>query len=91
MDLPDDLMRAIKLRALQEGKKLNEIMPELLQNGLSADIGATPPLQAARIEIDKDTGFPVIRGGTTPSKSMTPAELSDILLAQEVEAYLRTS
>ena len=90
MDLPDDLMRAIKLRALQEGKKLNEILPELLQSGLSTDMGATPPL-AARIEIDKDTGFPVILGGTTPTKSMTPTELSDILLAQEVEAYLRTS
>lgn len=91
VEIPDSLMRAIKMRAIQEGMKLKEIMPQLLENGLLAELKPKETLSTPRIGVDKDTGYPVILGGTRPKKSMTPQELSDILLAQEVEAYLRTS
>jgi plasmid stability protein len=36
LDLPDDLVKEIKLRAVNEGKKLKDAMAELLRKGLSA-------------------------------------------------------
>jgi plasmid stability protein len=35
LDLPDDLMRAVKIRAVHEHKKLKDTIAELLRKGLS--------------------------------------------------------
>ena len=35
LDLPDDLMRAIKIRAAEEGRKMKDIVAEFLRRGLS--------------------------------------------------------
>ncbi len=40
LDLPDDLMREIKIRAVHEHKKLKDTIAELLQKGIAA--GKTP-------------------------------------------------
>lgn len=85
VELPDDLMKAIKLRALEEGKKLNEIMRELLSRGLKND---EPKLSKARIGVDKQTGLPVILGGKTPKNELTPAQISEILLEQEASYHI---
>jgi hypothetical protein len=37
LDLPDELMRDIKIRAINEHKKLTEMIAELLQKGLAVD------------------------------------------------------
>ncbi len=37
LELPDDLMRAVKLRAVHEGKKLKDAMAELIKKGLAAN------------------------------------------------------
>lgn len=42
MDLPDDLVREMKLRAVQEGKKLQQLAAEVIRRGL-----ATPERPAA--------------------------------------------
>ena len=49
VEIPDDLMKAIKLRAVDEGKKLNEIMRDLLMIGLT---GASIKAEKLRIVID---------------------------------------
>ena len=85
MDLPDDLMRAIKMRALQEGKKLNEIMPELLTNGLKS---SESKLTKARLGIDDKTGLLVILSGKAPNGDLTPAQLSEILVEQEASYHI---
>jgi len=36
LDLPDDLMREVKVRAAREDRKLKEFIPELLQKGLES-------------------------------------------------------
>ena len=41
LDLPDDLMRAVKIRAVHEGKKLKDAVTELIQRGLAAGQSAT--------------------------------------------------
>ena len=85
VEIPDELMKAIKLRAIQEGKKLNEIMPELLTRGLKDN---EPKLSKARIGLDKRTGLPVIFCKKAPKGDLTPAQLSEILLEQEASYHL---
>ena len=41
LDLPDDLVKEIKLRAVHEGKKLKDAMAELLRRGLSMPAGSS--------------------------------------------------
>jgi len=38
LDLPDDLVEDIQLRAAQEGRRLDETVAELLRAGLSASV-----------------------------------------------------
>ena len=85
VEIPDDLMKAIKLRAIEEGKKLNEIMPELLLNGLK---NKAPKLAKARIGVDEKTGLPIILCSKTPKVDLTPAQISEILLEQEASYHL---
>jgi plasmid stability protein len=41
LELPDDLMRAVKVRAVHEGKKLKDAVAELIQKGLAANRSAS--------------------------------------------------
>jgi plasmid stability protein len=43
LDLPDLLMRRVKIRAASEGRKLKEIISDLLEKGLDAPPVATLP------------------------------------------------
>ncbi len=84
MELPDDLMREIKLRAVAEGRKLKEKMEALLRSALANE---EPPLEKARIEKD-EYGFPVIVNAKAPKvHTLTPERISEILLEQEDERY----
>jgi plasmid stability protein len=90
VDLPDDLVKEVKLRAVHEGKKLKEEVANLLRAGL----GARPARikmksnKPRRIVIKKDrrTGLPVIQcPPDAPARRMTTAEL----LALEHESQTR--
>ena len=39
LDLPDELMRAVKIRAANERRKLKDVMAELLRRGLAEESG----------------------------------------------------
>jgi len=41
LDLPDDLMRAVKIRAVHEHKKLKDTIAELIRKGMA--VGKTRP------------------------------------------------
>ncbi|PYK55579.1 MAG: antitoxin [Verrucomicrobia bacterium] len=57
LDLPDDLMRAVKIRAVHEQKKLKDTIAELLRKGIAAS--KTRPAKAPK---------PVkLRGGFMPT------------------------
>jgi hypothetical protein len=80
-DLPPDLVRDVKLRAVHEGRKLKDVATELLRRGLADPIKPAKP----RIEIQAN-GLPVIRcGKDAPASRMTTEEL----LALEQEILLR--
>ena len=78
IDLPKDVVRQLKLRAVLDGRTVKELAGELLRNGLQAPV----PRRRARPVIgrDKKTGFPVILGGRrAPKGQPTPAQIAEIL------------
>ena len=86
LDLPDDLVREVKIRAVMQGRRMKDVIAELLRIGLDAPAdfsNATGPTIAR----DSISGLPVILCRQTPSKQdqLTPERLASILLDQEVE------
>lgn len=48
LDLPDPLMREVKVRAAQQDRKLKEVVEELIRTGLrETRSGSIPPVSAA--------------------------------------------
>jgi plasmid stability protein len=83
LDLPDALVKQVKLRALRDGRKLKDEVADLLRKGLAA--ASEPAPLAAVVTRDKRTGLPLIecKQAATPQEEMTPERVADILLAQE--------
>ncbi len=86
LDLPDTLVREIKLRAVHKRQKLKDAVAELLRKGLAAAADPEPDAEAPVITKDKKTGLPVIecKHAASPAEEITPERVADILLAQEV-------
>jgi plasmid stability protein len=87
LDLPDSLVKQVKLRALREGRKLKDAVADLLRKGLAAPTHADAVSDCSAITTDKQTGLPLIKGKhpAAPGEEITPERVADILLAQEVE------
>jgi hypothetical protein len=84
LDLPDELLKQVKLRAVHESKKLKEVFADTLRAGLAAP---PRPARRARVVIRKDrkTGLPVVRcSADAPARRMTSADL--LALEQESQA-----
>ena len=86
LDLPDALMKQIKLRAVRQGRKLKDAVAELLRKGLDAARDEEPESPAAVITKDRKTGLPLIecKRNALPQEELTPERVADILLSQEV-------
>jgi hypothetical protein len=86
LDLPDSLVKQVKLRALLEGRKFKDAVADLLHKGLAAVAHQEPDTQAPAVTRDKQTGLPLIecRHAASPEEELTPERVADILLAQEV-------
>lgn len=87
LDLPDALLKKVKLRALRDRRELKDAIADLLERGLAAAAGTPPVHQNPVITIDKKTCLPVIKcQRTAPSaQEATPERIAEILLAQHVE------
>jgi len=81
LDLPDDLMRTIKIRAVQENRKLKDAIADLLRRGLAGD-------PKARKTVRKRVRLPLVRckHEARPAEEMTPDRVAQILLEEETEA-----
>ncbi len=78
-DLPPDLVRAIKLRAIHEGRKLKDVAADLLKRGLASPTPQEEPRPAKpRIEI-QDNGLPMVCcAPDAPATHLTVSELLQI-------------
>ena len=84
LDLPEELVRQLKLRAVREGRKLKDAAADVLRAGLVAQ-GNPASEQPAVVVKDKKTGLPVIqcRRAAPPTHEPTPRRVADILNRQE--------
>ncbi len=82
LDIPDELIRTVKLRAVEENRTLTDLIADLLRRGLAEDSVESRVIRN-RVEL------PLIHvaHAADPSEELTPERVSDILLAQEVEAH----
>jgi plasmid stability protein len=86
LELPDALVKQVKLRALHNGQNLKDAVAELLRKGLAA-AESDPDEPEPAIGTDKLTRLPVIKckHGPPPGEELTPKRVAEILLAQEAE------
>ena len=87
LDLPDELVREMKLRALMQGRTLRDLAADFLRQGLGmAAVNAAPNVPADSMVTIGAEGLPVIRSGSNaPAASMG----LDALLALEQQALTR--
>lgn len=80
LDLPDELVREIKVRAAREDRKLKDLVAELLREGLAAS-GPSPAARRHRVRL------PLIRSthSAPRGEEMTPERVADVLTQEEVE------
>jgi hypothetical protein len=78
LNLPDDLMRAVKLRAVEENRRLTGMIADLLRRGLAQEPAASPAVRH-RVKL------PLVKGAhrARPDEEMTPERVAHILLDQE--------
>ena len=77
LDLPDDLVRRMKIRAVQEGRPLKRLVAELLTRSLNAVAVPEPaPSTVTKRMTVAENGFPVFHCGPNASaRRMTAEEL----------------
>jgi plasmid stability protein len=85
LDLPDALVKQVKLRAQRDGRKLKDAVADLLRKGLAVTPEAESDVEAPEITKDRKTGLPLIKckQAASPQEELTPERVADILLAQE--------
>ena len=86
LELPDELMSEVKIRAVHEHKKLKDIIAELLRKGLAATANSLPESPAVHVSTDKKTRLPLIKckHPASASEEITPERAAYLLLSQEV-------
>lgn len=80
VELPDELVREVKVRAAQEGRRLKDVMAEVVRRGLAAPV--RQHMTSSRVRL------PLVQCAhpARPSHEMTPQRTAQILLAAEVAA-----
>jgi plasmid stability protein len=78
LDLPDDLVRAVRMRAVEENRRLKDTISDLLRRGL-AQRGSAPATVRKRLKL------PLVECAheARPGEEMTPERVSDLLLEEE--------
>jgi hypothetical protein len=82
LDLPDELVREVKMRAVVQGRTVKDLVAEFLREGLGiAPVGRSKKLPASeRVEI-KEGGLPVIR--CRPDAPATRMSVEDLLKLEQ--------
>lgn len=79
IELPDDLMYEVKLRAVTEKRKIKDVVADALRRGLAVDVAPSP----VRVELPLvDCAHPA-----DPEEEMTPERVAAALLAEEASHH----
>jgi hypothetical protein len=95
VDLPDKLLRQIKLAAVRNGRKMKDFMADLLRKGLAV---SAPPDSVPRrpiVKADPQTGLPFVQcSSDAPARRMTVEDLIEFeerLLSHEALEHIGVS
>ena len=79
LDLPDDLLRDIKMRAVRDHRKLKDAVADLLRQGLAREPAVTNRIRRVQL--------PLVQCAhrADPREEITPRRAAAILLASEAE------
>lgn len=79
LDLPDELMRPVRIRAAEENQKLDDVVADLLRLGLSA-------IASRNRTVRNRVGFPLVQCAhpAKPGEELTPERVAEILGVGEV-------
>lgn len=80
LDLPDELMREVKIKAVNENRKLKDAIADLLRRGLAQEAHFQGPVR-------KRASLPLVQCAheARPEEEMTPDRVASVLLAEESE------
>jgi hypothetical protein len=79
VDLPAELVRAIKIRAIEENRKLKEMIAELLRRGLAGGASVEQGAAPRRVTL------PLVRTAhqAEPDEEMTPERVAAVLADED--------
>ena len=81
LDLPDELMKEVKLHALDENQRLKDAVADLLRKGLAAGEPAAPErLLGSLLKKDRKTGLPVVECRKAAARETSPNHAAEILM-----------
>lgn len=80
LDLPEELVRKMKLRAAQEGKKLKEVATEVVRLGLAVQPAAGGAATGRRVKLPL-----IVCERAAPDGELTPDRIASVLAGQEAE------
>ena len=80
LDLPEELVREMKILAAREGRKLRDVATEIIQRGISTTEPTIKP-KGKRVKLPFFQGKKPIN----PADELTPDKIHDILMNQEIE------
>lgn len=85
IELPADLLREVKLRAIHENRRIKDVVADAIRRGLDSP---PPPT-----EIKHRVQLPLIKGRHPgpPGAELTPERIAEILLDQDVERVTAVS
>jgi len=83
LELPDDLMRAVKIRAATENRRLKDVVTDAIRRGL-----AQPSMGEANARVQ----LPLVQCAhdARPEDEMTADRVAEILLREDVEQASRS-
>jgi plasmid stability protein len=79
LDLPDDLMRAVKIRAIEENRRLKHTIADLLRRGLAGEGRGPTTVARRRVKLPLVECAHEAQAG----EEMTPERVAEALLAEE--------
>ncbi len=79
LELPDELMRAVKIRAVHEGRRIKDVMADLIRYGLVQDDGESRPGVRARVQLPLVSCAHAARA----EDEMTPDRVADLLCRED--------
>lgn len=85
LDLPDDLMREMKIRAATQGRKLKDVMADAIRASLASE----HPPKNLKIVTPKDGGLPYFECDPPSEAAPTHEEIRKVIEKSQLEEDLQ--